>query len=265
MTRTQITITKALHHDEQFRKAVSLIPEQFEGGGDVIFASRNIIKRMVLPTGNGPLTVIVKCFRKPKLIQSIYYTITGKSKASKAFNNDLELLNRGINTPEPFAFINQYRFGLLCACYLITAEEPAPPIADSIPVYDEGCLDNTMAEDFGEFVATLHEKGIIHGDLNSTNVRYITRDDGHFDFTLIDTNRMKFYPLGKSIPMNECLENLTRFTGRVDIVEIVALSYARHRGIDTEKFARRAVAVKKAHDKAWKRRKRITHPFTSNV
>ncbi len=261
MTKISLTISPQLKQDKVFKQAAMLIPEHFAQSNDVLFAARNTIKRMVLPTSNAPLTVVTKSFRKPRFLQSIFYTITGSSKATKAFNNDLELINRGILTPEPYACINLYRHGLLCGCFLATAEESAPPIADEIPVYEQGTLNTVMAEDFGIFVATLHERGIIHGDLNSTNVRYITRPDGHFDFSLIDTNRMKFYPQGTSIPMSECLENLTRFTGRVEIVEYVARSYARHRGLEEEAFAKQAVAVKMAHDKAWRRRKRITHPF----
>ncbi|MBD9300354.1 MAG: hypothetical protein EGS41_10505 [Prevotella sp.] len=117
-----------------------------------------------------------------------------------------------------------------------------------------------MAEDYAHFVARLHQKGVIDIDLNSGNVFYRLQDDGHYTFSLIDINRMIFYADTEYPPLAECMENLTRFTGRMDVFEYVAREYVKARGMD-EGMVQRFVETKKTHDRNWKRRKAITHPF----
>ncbi len=54
-------------------------------------------------------------------------------------------------------------------------------------------FNKVMAGDFARFVNRLHQKGIIDIDLNAGNVLYQPQADGHYTFSLIDINRMKFY------------------------------------------------------------------------
>ena len=61
--------------------------------------------------------------------------------------------------------------------------------------------------------------------------------------------------------MKERIENLTRFTGRIDLFEHVAREYAKNCGLPIEEWTKEAVEQKKRHDRNWYRRKRILHPF----
>ena len=115
-----------------------------------------------------------------------------------------------------------------------------------------------MAGDFARFVNRLHQKGIIDIDLNSGNVLYQPQADGHYTFSLIDINRMKFYT--GYPPMKECVENLTRFTGRMDVFELVAREYVKARGME-ESQIQYFMDGKAEHDRRWKTRKSITHCF----
>jgi len=110
-----------------------------------------------------------------------------------------------------------------------------------------------MAADYARFVARLHQKGVIDIDLNAGNGRYT--------FSLIDINRMKFfkgYP-----PMDECLENLTRFTGRMDVFEYVAHEYVKARGWD-DAMVMKLLEAKKKHDWKWEHRKDFSRYFKRN-
>ena len=69
---------------------------------------------------------------------------------------------------------------------------------------------------------------------------------------------MKFYT--GYPPMKECVENLTRFTGRMDVFELVAREYVKARGLE-ESQVQNFMDGKAEHDWRWKKRKNITHCF----
>ena len=240
----------------------------FEKEGRVIFAGRNVIKLMEMDGEK----VVVKRFRRPNIMQKIVYTFFRKTKAYRAFHNGEELIRRGFATPKPIKYIETRRYGLIDYCYYITGTDFNPPIED---LTDRDDWDSAMAAAFGRFVAQLHSKGVLHHDLNDTNVRFILRlaqemgyegyesSEGseRFTFSLIDINRMTFYPLDKEIPLRVCLDNLTRFTGRYDLFEYVVREYAKTRGLDIEATAALALKIKTKHDRNWRRRKRFTGFF----
>lgn len=54
--------------------------------------------------------------------------------------------------------------------------------------------------------------------------------------------------------MKECVENLTRFTGRMDVFELVAREYVKVRGLE-ESQVQNFMDGKAEHDWRWKKRK----------
>lgn len=263
MGNIRIKIAQHLQNDESFRAFLENICTEFQHRGTTIFSGRNTIKTMDLENvGNGGLRVVVKHFRKPDIFKKIAYGIMGSTKADRAFDNGVEMISRGFSTPEPYAAVVYKRCGFPQDYYLITAETTLHPIEDGMPYHEStGPFDKEMAAAFAGFAADLHSKGILHHDLNRTNVLYSKDKEANFSFSLIDINRMKFYPQGEEIPLYECMENMTRYTIRRDIIEFVARNYAKARGLDEEDFLKKAIAVKRAHDVARRRRKAITHPI----
>lgn len=263
MATTRIKIAEQLQNNEAFITLVKGMDEYFVHHGTTIFSGRNTIKTMDVDVlGGEPLRIVVKHFRKPDILKKVSYGYFGSTKAERAFDNGVELLKRGISTPQPYAIVEYSRCGLPQDYYLITSEMVLPPIEDGMPYHENtGPYDKEMAAAFGRFIAELHGKGILHHDLNRTNVLYEKDADGKFHFSLIDINRMKFYDAGTMIPLEECMENMTRYTVRYDIFEFVARAYARERGIDEDMFATKSLALKKAGDIARWRRKAILHPF----
>lgn len=235
------------------------IRKLFDTEGTTLYSGRNVVKRMMVPTNDGDIEMVVKRFRCRNIFQRIAYTLTGKSKAHKAYDNALRLEALGINTPKAYAYRDFKSCGMLSECFLLTAIDKGTDLAEHLPVYGEGAFSESIANAFGAFVARLHKAGVIHRDLNSTNVRLTIADDGAVDFSLIDINRMDFHD-GGSIPQNVRMENLTRFTGRMDVTEAVARAYAREMGADIELFVKAMIKRKSSHDRAWKIRKAFFHP-----
>jgi len=240
----KIEINSQFH---QLRPLIDQLPEIFNTQGEIIYDERNVIKRFQIDN----ITLIVKRYRRPNIIQRIVYTFFRSSKAKRSFFNARRLLEAGVQTPVNIAYIEQYQLGLLEYCYYISDVDDAPPIRERL--IEPDIFDRTMATDFACFAAELHQKGILHGDLNSTNVLYHPQPDGHFLFSVIDINRMRFYD--DFPPIQECMENLTRFTGRMDLFKFVAEQYCKHLQLPSE-MVQQLIATKEKHDANWIKRKK---------
>lgn len=242
------------------RQFVYGLPASFLNGGTVLWDGRNKIRAydMAMQHDGGTLCrVVVKRFKHLSLIQKIVYAFR-RHKAQKAYRNGLLLVSRGFDTPMPIAFVELRRGLWLEDAYYICGSTSLPCIEGET---DRDDWNASLATDFGAFVARLHDKGVLHHDLNDTNVLFERDEAGHYRFEVIDINRMKFYPESEAIPMEECIENLTRFTGRIDLFDHVIRAYAKVRGFDVEAMSKRGVAQKLRHDRRWRRRKRISRFF----
>lgn len=255
--------------------------KNFETEGSVLYSGRNTIKLINIDGKD----VVVKRFKKPSFFQKIVYTFFRKNKAYRSYYNAIALQGRGVDTPKPIKYIETKKCGLTDYCYYISEYLPLPPMEDWS---DRDDWDKDLAVQFARFVAYLHTQGILHHDLNDTNVRYdpslldsletvhypLPIDETSFSnrnyslllkhvplFTLIDINRMDFYPTGTEVPFKKGLDNLTRFTGRMDLFEFVVREYARVLRLPIEETVEQAIRIKKKHDKNWVRRKRFTGFF----
>lgn len=242
----------------QLGSYIERIPDVFEQEGTAVFQGRNVIKSFVVSADEGDVTLVVKRYKRPNIFQKIGYSFFRSTKACRAYENALELQRRGFSTPEPYGYIEQRKKGLVDYCYFISDVDDSHPISEQLNDIEE--FNHALAEDYAHFVARLHQKGIIDIDLNSGNVLYQQQADGHYTFSLIDINRMTFYADTEYPPLAECMENLTRFTGRMDVFEYVAREYVKARGM-SEDMVQCFVETKITHDRNWRRHKAITHPF----
>ena len=134
------------------------------------------------------------------------------------------LRKRGFDTPHEVAYIEKKRGGLFLDGYFISTQCNYPPLSK---VLWQRRFDKHAANELAAFMVQLHEKGVLHGDLNLTNILYCTDNDGHYHFTLIDTNRSKFKC---ALTRKECLENLKRLTHSKALLRYVVMQYANLRG-----------------------------------
>ena len=187
-------------------------------------------------------------------IKSIIY-IFRKTKARRSYENALELESRDISTPAPLAYIeSRGMFNRLKACMYICL------YIDTVPLCT--FLENTGKKglsDFARFVAYLHEKGILHHDLNSTNVR-VKDENGKPRFSLIDINRMKFMPVGVSVNFEDRFNNITRFSSLDDDYIFFVKKYLKYANLPEELFDI-AIQSKSIHDTKDSRIHKIKNMF----
>lgn len=211
---------------ERLRGFVESVPLMFDRGeGRLLFEGRNTIRLFEVDG----MPVVVKRYRHLNGLRALSYTLFSSSKASRAYRYAIEMERRGIDTPEAIAYIEVRSRGLLRDCYFISAYTDDKPLFDSLvgtPRYDR-----TLAVDVAGFIAGMHSRGVIHGDPNLANILYRTESDGTRRFSVIDTNRSRFY--AGEPDRRACIANLKRVTHRRDLLRDIVTRYAILRGWDS--------------------------------
>ncbi|TFU94131.1 hypothetical protein E4T81_05950 [Barnesiella sp. WM24] len=175
------------------------------------------------------------------LVKSIIY-IFRKTKARKAYENALELTKRGVATPAPLAYGERRGFmNRLIKSVYISVYEESTPLAHYLD-----CENVDVIDQFSCFTAMLHSKGILHHDLNSTNVRIIPAP-GHATFSLIDINRIKFIPVGITVNLKDRFNNITRFSSLNDNYIFFVKKYLKYANLPEALFDT-AIQSKSRHD-----------------
>lgn len=178
--KTSITI----HPKFSFLKAyIEAIPATFDALPNVLYRDRNVIKSD--ETSN--VKLVIKSFGKVYLTNQIRYSFFYPSKAERAYRNGLRLLEEGFLTPEPIAFIECFKGGLLTKSYFISLHTDFKPLGTIISSGTE----HTLIKDLVRFAHSLHHRGIYHKDFSNGNILFKKEND-NFLFALVDNNRMQF-------------------------------------------------------------------------
>lgn len=175
-------------HTPGLRSFVEGLPECLGSSGEVLHDGRNTIRAFT--TGEG--RVVVKKYKRPGLFNRLVYTFLRKSKARRAYEHALRLRALGIDSPEPLAWAETRRGGLLEEAYFVCRYTDYTPLCDATRRFPQADTLPLLTA-FARFAATLHEKGVLHEDFNHSNILYrIDPETGVYRFQLIDANRMKF-------------------------------------------------------------------------
>lgn len=230
---------------EVLRPFVEELSERFALSGETLYRGRNELKSFEY---NG-VRFVVKKFGNNRFKQ--FLSLFRKGKAEKSYRNGCELVRLGVLTPTPIGFV-QVRscLGMVREAYYLSAYIPYPSLADICP--DNEGFNREAMEAFARFVARLHEVGVLHGDLNTGNVRCEASDEG-LRFWLIDINRMRFGAKGKSLSRKACFDNITRFSYNSPMFHHFLRRYLQVRG--WERYFDEAIRRKVRHDRfvEWKR------------
>lgn len=246
-----ILMSTILHINPKYKQVASFceqLPQLFLTEGKDIFIGRNHIKCFEVEGA----ALVVKHFKHLGMLRRIVYTFFRKDKALRSCENSGEIILRGFSTPEPIAYVGVKKGGLLNDLYYVCDLTEGKAVKDGLmeqQPYNERLLDAYVP-----YVAALHEKGIIHQDLNFTNVLYHEDAEGNYSFELIDVNRMMFFP--GSAPKHECLENFTRSWDLDVLYKAMLKKYIEQRGWDDDDY-RLAIELKKKHDKKFNGRRRF--------
>lgn len=226
---------------------IESIPSIFDREGETIYKARNEIKIFSI---NGVI-FNVKSYKVPILINRIAYTFFRATKAKRAYEYALRLLSLDILTPTPVAYIEEKQNGLLSHAYFISLHTP---MEGNLRLF--GLPNNSFEETkdlaiaFAQYTAHLHEKRVLHIDYSPGNILYEKRDDGSYNFSLIDINRMKFC----DVDMQTGCANFARMWGSDQFFETIAYAYAKERGWD-EKICKKIVFEARDEDRKQRKKK----------
>jgi hypothetical protein len=179
----------------------------------------------------GQQPMVVKRYKKTNLLTGVIYTFFRKSKACRAYEHGLRLLNEGISTPQPVAYAEKKKYGILTYGYFISEYVDLPTLEATF--YDSNAdrdQHQRLAQALSEFTLMLHLKGIVPLDYNTSNLLF-KKENGQYQFTLIDINRMHF----GSIPnLNDSMRAFFQLgTYPPDYTPLLSY-YAEQRGFDFE-------------------------------
>jgi len=184
---------------------------------------RNVIKLFEL----GGLTMNIKSFKTPNLINKIAYRYFRKSKARRSFEFATLLLEKGIGTPQPLAYLENYDWiGLKDSYYASEHLECDLTYRELVEIPSYPDRDNILRQ-FTRFSYSLHQKGIEFKDHSPGNTLIKKNIEDQYDFFLVDLNRMSFH---EKMSFDLRMKNLRRLTPLKEMVAVMSNEYAKLSG-----------------------------------
>lgn len=195
-----------------------------------IYRGRNLITACPLLSGG---EANVKSFHKPHLINSCAYGWVRGSKAYRSFHNALRLCKLGVNTPQPYAYIEQRTSsGMLRRSYYICRQ--LPDAYTTVRFVHRRSDFEPLVEALAAFVAGFHRKGVLMKDLSPGNVMVRLSETTGYRFSLVDINRMEFNVTDNDRLVRSCGTLLDSEEG----LTLFARTYAGLMGLDPENTLR---------------------------
>lgn len=195
---------------------------QFNSSGKLFGdGKRNIIKLFELDEK----TINIKSFKIPNLINKIAYKYFRKSKARRSFEYATLLLEKGIGTPEPIAYLENYNWiGLRDSYYASEHLECDLTYRELVEIPDFPDHENILRQ-FTRFSFHLHEKGVEFLDHSPGNTLIKKVVEGKYEFFLVDLNRMNFHD---QMDFDQRMKNLSRLTPKKEMVAMMSNEYAKY-------------------------------------
>ena len=200
--------------------------DYFETHGELLYnVGRNVVKRFQWEG----VDVVVKRFGRITSFNRLMYSTFRESKAMRAYKNASKLRAMGISTPEEIAVIETSSHGMLTDSYFISAYTPCSSLSYLREFTFEKKEWFSLLDALVAWIAEMHEKGILHQDLNVGNILYQEQQDGSVTFKLIDNNRMKFRT---NLTVEERLKEISRLSTNLDLHLYLLRKYAEQMKYD---------------------------------
>lgn len=197
---------------------------QFNSSGKYfVQGQRNAIKLFEIDG----ITLNIKSFKKPNLVNKIAYRYFRKSKARRSFEYASKLMDLGIGTPKPIAYFENFDFiGLNDSYYVCEHLENVFEFRALVQNEDFNKRESIIRQ-FIEFSYQMHQNGVEFLDHSPGNTLIKDNNDGTYSFYLVDLNRMKFH---ESIDFQSRMKNLSHLTPQKEMIVIMANEYAKLSG-----------------------------------
>lgn len=213
------------YNNSTFNKdEVLLLIQNFKSSGKLFGdGKRNIIKLFELDG----ITINIKSFKIPNLINKIAYQYFRKSKARRSFEFATLLLEKGIGTPQPIAYLENHSWiGLTDSYYVSEHLQCDLTYRELVEIPDYPDHENILRQ-FTRFSYTLHQKGIEFKDHSPGNTLIKKTTDGKYEFFLVDLNRMNFH---QTMSFDLRMKNLCRLTPVKEMIAVMSNEYAKISG-----------------------------------
>jgi len=218
------SVFSSFNNEIENTQIIDLI-EKFDtiDGGE---GDRNIIK--VVKIDDKKLNI--KAFKIPNIFNQIAYKFLRKSKAQRSFEYANKLRELGINTPKPVAYF-EFTTPFLFKKSFYVSEQLECDLTFRELIHDFNYTDfDVILRAFTRFTYSLHEKGIHFLDHSPGNT-LIKKNGAHYDFYLVDLNRMNFVKMNFEMRM----KNFARLTHYREMVEVMSDEYVKCIGGDYDK------------------------------
>ena len=215
-------------YEKKYKNFVLNIQDYFNNAEKTIHKARNEIKIISF----NEKQFVVKSFKKPSFIKSIYYT-KNHSKAKRSYEYSIKLNDF---TPEAIAYIEFYENNKLSNSFYIS-EYFEYDYTIKEPLRQIGFENKTkVLNEFAIFSSKLHDNGILHLDYSAGNILIKEKDDKYI-FKIVDVNRMIF----KTLSLNEKLKNFDMLWANNENMTIIATQYAKSNNLDIEMVVKKAL------------------------
>ena len=194
--------------------------QSFHSSGTLLVkGNRNTIRLFPVDT----LTLNIKAFKVPHLLNQFIYKFVRPSKAKRSFDYATLLLQKGIGTPEPIAYIENFSAFGLSDSYYVSEHLNADLTFRELVEIPDFKNHEAILRAFTRFCFKMHEKGIEFLDHSPGNT-LVKITPTEYEFYLVDLNRMKFHT---EMNFDQRMKNLSRLTPKKEMVAVMANEYAK--------------------------------------
>ena len=208
------------------------VPDLFSKGRRCIHKARNQIKVYE----EGGIQINVKKYCIPPIINRILYSLgLRRPKAKSAYLNAVKLRQMGFDTPKPFGYIIQRKYGIINYSYFISEQLDMPRMGHE-------CKNRELIKALAEYTAKMHERGLIDKDFTANNILY-SRDGENYRFALVDINRFKFKK--KPVGMIQACQTLMKPLRSENKLKFFVSHYAECRGFNKRFMTERVIFLRR--------------------
>ncbi len=211
----------------QYKKDILKILDNFKTDGVIIgHGNRNTVKFFNVNSFNFNF----KSFVQHNVINRHVYKYYRKSKARRSYEYANLLLNKGFYTPAPIGYVEFFDFWGLTSSYYISEQlENSFPLTDALH-HSQFPDREQIFKSYTSLIYNLHENGIEFIDNASGNF-LIKKENGVYNFYLVDLNRMNFH---SEIDISKRLQNFERLTNDSETIKLISEEYAKLSGTTSE-------------------------------
>ncbi|MFV8325430.1 lipopolysaccharide kinase InaA family protein [Flavobacterium sp. ZS1P14] len=166
----------------------------------------------------------IKSFKIPNTINQVAYKYFRKSKARRSYEYANRLLERGIGTPQPIAYLENFALlGLQESFYVSEHLQAELTFRELVLDPDYPDHENILRQ-FTKFTFDLHERGIEFLDHSPGNTLIKKGGQNQYEFFLVDLNRMNFHDV---MDFDSRMKNFSRLTPKPEMLSVMSQEYAK--------------------------------------